>query len=453
MKENHPDGQRMHKNSFLKRGCYCFIALFIWMGTAHAQSNDDIHTKRVTLGFTREKLFDALLTLEEKSGFQLVFPSEPVNAALRVDLPKEERTVAATLQLILQGTDLNFKQTGNTIVLFLENEKTDALQASKTVTVRGTVLDETGESLPGAVVMPKDVTKINGTITDSNGNFILGDLAPNEILVVSFLGYEAQEIAIEGRTTINVTLKPGAQLLDEVVVTGYQSIARGKVTGAVSTVNADALQERYTTNIMSNLEGRVAGLVTDGDDITIRGTGSLHANNDPLIVVDGLPIEGSWRDLNPYDIENVTVLKDAAATAMYGSRASAGIIVITTKKPRQIGAISVDVQANFTVNQKRNLDYADNFYMTPAQQVDTEMDYYKYRYITEETAANNRVSFRDNTLNKNQPFSPIQYAYYRLGENLTTESEVNDLLGELRQNNYAKEYADQVLRKPVCATI
>lgn len=446
MKENHPDGQRMHKNSFLKRGCYCFIALFIWMGTAHAQSNDDIHTKRVTLGFTREKLFDALLTLEEKSGFQLVFPSEPVNAVLRVDLPKEERTVAATLQLILQGTDLNFKQTSNTIVLFLENEKTDALQASKTVTVRGTVLDETGESLPGAVVMPKDVTKINGTITDSNGNFILGDLAPNEILVVSFLGYEAQEIAIEGRTTINVTLKPGAQLLDEVVVTGYQSIARGKVTGAVSTVNADALQERYTTNIMSNLEGRVAGLVTDGDDITIRGTGSLHANNDPLIVVDGLPIEGSWRDLNPYDIENVTVLKDAAATAMYGSRASAGIIVITTKKPRQIGAVSVDVQANFTVNQKRNLDYADNFYMTPAQQVDTEMDYYKYRYITEETAANNRVSFRDNTLNKNQPFSPIQYAYYRLGENLTTESEVNDLLGELRQNNYAKEYADQVLR-------
>ena len=108
---------------------------------------------------------------------------------------------------------------------------------------------------------------------------------------------------------------------------------------------------------MSNLEGRVAGLVTDGNNI-IRGTGSLHAVNNPLIVVDGMPIEGSWQDLNPYDIESVTVLKDAAATAMYGTRASAGIIVITTKKPQDEGRISVDVQANFTIHQKRNLDYA-----------------------------------------------------------------------------------------------
>ena len=447
MKKNRPDGQMMHKNSFLKRCSYSLIALFIWMGAAHAQLDEDIHTKTVTLGFNQEKLFNALLALEEKSGFKLVFPGEPVNAAYPVNLQKEERTVAATLQLILRGTDLNFKQTGNTIVLFLANEKKDIPESPSTVTVRGTVRDEAGESLPGAVVMPKDVTKINGTITDANGNFILPNVSPDEILVFSFVGYEKQEIAIDGRTTLSVTLVPGAQLLEEVVVTGYQSIARGKVTGAVSTVNADVLEERYTTNIMSNLEGRVAGLVTDGDNITIRGLGSLYAVNSPLIVVDGLPIEGSWQDLNPYDIESVTVLKDAAATAMYGSRASAGIIVITTKKPRDAGRISVDVQANFTIHQKRNLDYADNFLMTPAQQVDAEEDYYKYRYLTEGTAVNNRVSFRDNTLNKNQPYSPIQYAYYRLGENMTTEAEVNDLLGELRQNDYAKEYGDHILRK------
>lgn len=446
MKKKRPDDQMMYKNSFLKRCSYSLIALFIWMGAAHAQMDENIHTKTVTLGFNQEKLFNALLSLEEKSGFKLVFPGEPVNAAHLVDLQKEERTVAATLQLILKGTGLNFKQTGNTIVLFLVNEKKD-IPENPSGTVRGTVRDEAGESLPGAVVMPKDVTKISGTITDANGHFLLSNVSPDEILVFSFVGYEKQEIAIEGRTTLHVTLVPGAQLLDEVVVTGYQSIARGKVTGAVATVNADALQERYTTNIMSNMEGRVAGLVTDGDKITIRGTGSLHAINEPLIVVDGMPIEGSWQDLNPYDIESVTVLKDAAATAMYGSRASAGIIVITTKKPRDAGRISVDVQANFTIHQKRNLDYADNFLMTPAQQVDAEEDYYKYRYLTEGTAVNNRVSFRDNTLNKNQPFSPIQYAYYRLGENMTTEAEVNDLLGELRQNNYAKEYGDHILRK------
>ena len=446
MKKNYPQVQSRHIHSILTRGCYCMIALFMWIGAAQAQSEESIHTKTVTLGFKQEKLFNALLALEEKSGFQLVFPGEPVNAAHQVNLQEEERTVAATLQLILQGTDLNFKQTGKTIVLFLEKKETDILESKQTVTVRGSVKDDKGEPLPGAVVMPKDETKINGTVTDVDGNFLLSGVSANEILLISFLGYETVEVAIEGRTSISVTLQPGAKMLEELVVTGYQSIARGKVTGAVSTVNSNALQERYTTNIMSNLEGRVAGLVTDGDNITIRGTGSLHAVNNPLVVVDGLPIEGSWHDLNPYDIESITVLKDAAATAMYGSRASAGIIVITTKKPREEGRISVDVQANFTIHQKRNLDYADNFFMTPEQQVDAEAGYYKYKYLTEETAVNNRVSFRDNTLNKNNPFSPVQYAYYRLGENQTTESEVNDLLGELRQNNYAKEYGEQILR-------
>ena len=263
------------------------IALFMWIGTAQAQSEESIHTKTVTLGFKQEKLFNALLALEEKSGFQLVFPGEPVNAAHQVNLQEGERTVAATLQLILQGTDLNFKQTGKTIVLFLEKKETDILESKQTVTVRGSVKDDKGEPLPGAVVMPKDETKINGTVTDVDGNFLLSGVSANEILLISFLGYETVEVAIEGRTSISVTLQPGAKMLEELVVTGYQSIARGKVTGAVSTVNSNALQERYTTNIMSNLEGRVAGLVTDGDNITIRGTGSLHAVNNPLVVVDG----------------------------------------------------------------------------------------------------------------------------------------------------------------------
>ena len=444
MKKDHPDSHL--KKSFLKRYCYSFIALFICMSTAHAQLDESIHIKTITLGFNQEKLFNALLAVEEASGFQMVFPGEPVTAAHLVDLSREERTVAETLQLILKGTNLSFKQTGNTIVLFLADAMEAAPASQQKVTVRGSVSDENGEPLPGAVVMPKNDLSINGTVTDAEGNFFLPNVATDEVLVFSFLGYEAQEMAVEGRTSVNVALLPGAQLLEELVVTGYQSIARGKVTGAVSTVGSDILQERYTTDIISNLEGRVPGLVTNGDNITIRGTGSLHAVNNPLIVVDGMPIEGSWRDLNPYDVESVTVLKDAAATAMYGSRASAGIIVITTRKPQEAGRISVDVQANFSIDQKRNLDYADNFLMTPAQQVDTESDYYKYRYITEGTAVNNRVSFRDNTLNKNQPYSPIQYAYYRLGENMTSEAEVDALLDELRQNNYAKEYGEHILR-------
>ena len=189
MKKNYSQVQSRHIHSILTRGCYCIIALLMWIGTAQAQSDESIHTKTVTLGFKQEKLFNALLALEEKTGFQLVFPGEPVNEAHRIDLQEEERTVAATLQLILQGTDLNFKQTGKTIVLFLEKKETDILESKQTVTVRGSVKDEKGEPLPGAVVIPKDETKINGTVTDVDGNFLLSDVSANEILLISFLGY------------------------------------------------------------------------------------------------------------------------------------------------------------------------------------------------------------------------------------------------------------------------
>lgn len=125
--------------------------------------------------------------------------------------------------------------------------------------------------------------------------------------------------------------------IEGVVVTGYQSISREKVTGATSTVTSRQLEERYTPNILDNLEGRVAGFMTYDGKTTIRGTSSMYAETSPLLVVDGLPVEGKIEDLNPYDIESVTVLKDAAAAAIYGARASNGIIVITTKKRKRSG--------------------------------------------------------------------------------------------------------------------
>ena len=128
----------MHKNSFFKRWIYTFFALFIWMGVAHAQMDENIHIKTVTLGFQQEKLFNALLAVEEASGFRMVFPGEPVNAAHLVDLSREERTVAVTLQLILKGTNLSFKQTGNTIVLFLADAKEAAPASAQWRAAAGT---------------------------------------------------------------------------------------------------------------------------------------------------------------------------------------------------------------------------------------------------------------------------------------------------------------------------
>jgi TonB-linked SusC/RagA family outer membrane protein len=233
--------------------------------------------------------------------------------------------------------------------------------------------------------------------------------------------------------------------IEQVVVTGYQTIDREKSTGAVTSISAAALEDRYTPSLRSNLEGRIAGLTVYDGKMTIRGASSLSASTTPLLVVDGLPIEGSLDDLNPYDVESVTVLKDASATAIYGARASNGIIVVTTKRAREHGRVSVDVSANFTIFQKRNLDYTDNFYMTPEQQIDAERKFYQYYYSADNTEVADPIATTDQSINTYGQIKPVQYAYYLRAKNEITDAELNRQMDELKKNNFAKEYADHVL--------
>ena len=234
--------------------------------------------------------------------------------------------------------------------------------------------------------------------------------------------------------------------MDEVVVTGYQTITREKVTGAASTISARQLEERYTANILDNLEGRVAGLVTYGDKTMIRGTSSLYAETAPLLVVDGLPMEGKIEDLNPYDIESVTVLKDAAAAAIYGARASNGIIVITTKKAKQMGSTEIEFSGNLSIFEKKNLDYHDNFYMSPAEHVDVESDYWDYYFFRNRDEADPISSFAS-AYNKSSYITPIQHAYYQYATKQIDKAELESIKADLRKNNFAKEFEKHVLRR------
>ena len=330
--------------------------------------------------------------------------------------------------------------------------------AQNPIMVQGTVVDaSTGETLPFVTIRIKGST--GGAVTTPEGTFKMVVPTDVNILIFSLMGYETLEFEIPtGGETMDVKMRVSATTLEGVVITGYQTIARERVTGSVSMVSADALESRFNQNLMNNLEGRVAGLVVDAHgNATIRGTGTLSAGLDPnseagrrmrapLLVVDGLPVEGRIEDLNPFDIENVTVLKDAAAAAMYGARASNGIIVVTTKKARQSGT-TVDVSANYTVFQKRNVDYAANFLLTPAQHIDAENAYWYDHFVETDGAAGNRNTWANNNLtpNRNRAFSPIQYANWQLGQGILTQRQVNALLNELRQNNYAREFADHVL--------
>ena len=222
-------------------------------------------------------------------------------------------------------------------------------------TVKGTVRDDAGEPLIGATVIEKGTT--NGVPTDIDGNFTINIQNPKKAtLVVSYVGYDTQEVAVNGQTEINVTLKENSELLDEVVVVGYGQMKRSDMTGSVVSVGQSAIEKSVPTSIDQVLQGRAAGVQIQANSgtpgastsIRIRGVNSLNASNQPIFVIDGVVIDSATDDessnplstINPSDIVSMDILKDASATAIYGSRASNGVIMITTKRG-QTGHASV----------------------------------------------------------------------------------------------------------------
>ncbi|QNF34503.1 TonB-dependent receptor [Adhaeribacter swui] len=204
--------------------------------------------------------------------------------------------------------------------------------------VTGKVSSNTGESLPGVTVLVKGTS--TGTATDANGGFSLNVPNGNGTLVVSFIGYITQEVAINNKTNINVTLAPDTKALEEVVVVGYGSQLKKEVTGAVQTVTAKEIKDVPVSQVTQKLQGRLAGVqITQatgkpgqGISVRIRGQLSVLGGSDPLYVVDGFPITGNISTLNPDEIEDISILKDAASTSLYGSRAANGVVLITTKR-------------------------------------------------------------------------------------------------------------------------
>jgi TonB-linked SusC/RagA family outer membrane protein len=220
---------------------------------------------------------------------------------------------------------------------------------AQNITVKGIVKDNFGEPVIGANVTEKGTT--NGMITDLDGNFSL-TVQKNATLVISYIGYITQEIAVKGNANLNITLKEDSKALEEVVVIGYGTARKSDVTGSIASVGGDKLREMPATNITYALQNRIAGVdmaQTSSQpgatmQIRIRGTRSLTASNDPLVVLDGIPFMGNLSDINPGDIKSMDILKDASSTAIYGSRGANGVILITTNKGAQ------GTPAKFTYN-------------------------------------------------------------------------------------------------------
>lgn len=235
---------------------------------------------------------------------------------------------------------------------------------AQTITVSGVVSDPSGEPLIGASILAQGTTV--GTSTNIDGEYTI-NVAPDATLVVSYVGYDTQNVPVDGRTSINVTLQENSVMLNEVVAIGYGTVKKSDATGSVAVIKPDEIEAGLATSVQDMLVGQTPGVVVTqaggpegGGTIRIRGGSSLNASNDPLIVVDGVPLSNAGMGglgnslgmISPENIESMTILKDASATAIYGSRASNGVIIITTKKGKS-GKPTVNFAANLYVNTAR----------------------------------------------------------------------------------------------------
>lgn len=235
---------------------------------------------------------------------------------------------------------------------------------AQTITVSGVVSDPSGEPLIGASILAQGTTV--GTSTNIDGEYTI-NVAPDATLVVSYVGYDTQNVPVDGRTSINVTMQENSVMLNEVVAIGYGTVKKSDATGSVAVIKPDEIEAGLATSVQDMLVGQTSGVVVTqaggpegGGTIRIRGGSSLNASNDPLIVVDGVPLSNAGMGglgnslgmISPENIESMTILKDASATAIYGSRASNGVIIITTKKGKS-GKPTVNFAANLYVNTAR----------------------------------------------------------------------------------------------------
>jgi TonB-linked outer membrane protein, SusC/RagA family len=278
------------------------------------------------------------------------------------------------------------------IVCFNVTVSTQLYAQSNKITVKGKITAE-GEPVIGATILIKGLTV--GTTSDLEGDFAL-DVAPKSTLIVSFIGYETQEVPVNGRASINIALHPDVVALQDVVVVGYGIQKKINLTGAVSSISTDELAGKPISNVLEAMQGTTSGLIiqqgtsTPGSSpaINIRGLNTMN-NNDPLVIIDG--IEGSLANLNPADIEQISILKDASSTAIYGSRASNGVVLVTTKKGKS-GKVEISYDFMYGVQQPTSLPKI--------------ADSWVYAELYNEAAVNSGRATK---------FTPEQIAYYKNG--------------------------------------
>lgn len=350
----------------------CLIAFFLTgiISVANAQS--------VSLSFNNAPLKKVLDEIKQQSGYELWYNTKVLKKAKPVSVNFNKADLKTALDKIFKDQPLSFEIVGKTIVV-KETPKAGNAFTPKEYEVNGEIKDNTGKPLNGATVKVKDGYQI--VSSDSLGRFKIAGITGPAKLIITSLGYEPLELAVdEGSGNIHIQLAEAVSTLQEVkiVSNGFQKVSIEKTTGSFVKLDSVALNRRVSTNILERLEGITSGMLLNNNpvgagirsNISIRGMSTIYANDKPLIVLDNFEYTGDISNINPNDIESITILKDASAASIWGAKSGNGVIVLTTKKGSLNEGPKISVNSNVTIGEKPDLFY--NRQLSPSEYIDVE---------------------------------------------------------------------------------
>lgn len=323
-----------------------FMACF----TANAQ--------KVTLQFRQVKLAKVFDAITQQTGLTVAYSRPTVDPDRVVSIEADKEELSDVLTKLLKGTNVTF-EIGETKIYLKEESVSDTPQKSgRLITISGTIVDEKGETIIGASVAVQGTTL--GTITNADGEYSLANVPENSQITISFIGYQSISLPANAKALGKIVMKEDNELLDEVVVVGYGTQSKARVTGSIASIKKEQIKDMPVTSFEQAIAGQMPGVQVmqqsgtpgSGSSIKVRGASSITAGTNPLIVIDGFPITTSNTAtlLNPEDIESIEVLKDASSAAIYGSRGANGVIVVTTKKGKE-GKTNINAKVYFGIQK------------------------------------------------------------------------------------------------------
>ena len=294
-------------------------------------------TTNLSLDLKKSTLLEFFNTIEDKSDYRFFYNNDEVDVHQKVTVKVEEKSIGEILDAVFRDLPYKFKELGDNLIFIERKDKNSDSENDQQKSVSGIVSDDIGQPLPGVTVVVKGTTI--GTVTNAEGSYTLKNVPGDAVLVFSFIGMKSQEAEVTNRTLINITLHADVIGLEEVVAIGYGVAKKSDLTGAINQVKADELRKFAPSNVSDLLRTSVPGLnvgyaisAKGNSSYEVRGETTLTAGSSPLIVLDGVIYDGDLSDINPGDIDRMDILKDASSAAVYGSRATNGVIVITTKR-------------------------------------------------------------------------------------------------------------------------